>query len=162
MKHVQLNNSFVIIAILISLSFCGIAESQKDDAKGISKQFQDTVKEVKYRTLEFDSLNNPIIIYCYENVICQVFIKQDSIVYENNFSESNTLSSVRQYYLSENNEIIAHGCHFYYNISGKLSHIYTYQNGLLNGDFLVYDENGNVIERITYLNDKKMKEWRAK
>jgi antitoxin component YwqK of YwqJK toxin-antitoxin module len=85
-----------------------------------------------------------------------ILIKQsDSISLRLGFNYVSKLVSQGEY-LTKNDSLIANGLHFHYTDEGFLSHVYTYANGKLNGQYKSYHTNG-ILESIGgyYNGDKK-------
>ncbi len=121
--------------------------------------FKKSVSINQKKTLIIENKKMLDIITWPNKNVRNILIKQnDSISLRLGFNYVSKLISQGEY-LNKNDSLIASGLHFHFTDEGFLSHIYTYLNGHLNGQYKSYYTNG-ILESIgSYYNGNKKGVW---
>ncbi len=82
----------------------------------------------------------------------------DSLAEKLTYSNSRTLISKRQVKLI-NGKYTEDGLSYHFNDKGMLSHVYTFKNGVLNGESVTYYSNGMVESKGEYKDGNKLGVW---
>lgn len=83
---------------------------------------------------------------------CRAIAKKDKILAWQIVLGNKTWLTARHIKLPKNLESLAQGIGITYHLSGVIDTIKRYNNGVLHGEMLIYNDNGRLIERKNYIN----------